>query len=268
MDVIDICQYHGDRPPASDNQRHCLTSTGPARSTRMVGDRDAAFRELIERSPDAVIIGREGRVLHANAAAARILGYERPEELVGTASDDLAGGLIRCADGSLVALAGSLVTIDFGGAPAAAFIGRDDRDIHDLALGALVAGIAHQVRNPLFAISATLDAFEATAPRGPPPERMMQALRSELDRLNRLVSDLVDYGRPAATAMVEEPLGPVLSGAANSCRPAAEKASVQIEADSGAGCVLRMQPSRLQLVFENLLRNAVQHARPGQAVCL
>src|SRR5262249_29187140 len=64
------------------------------------------------------------------------------------------------------------------------------------AMGALVAGVAHGVRNPLFGISATVDAFDAHLGRRPEHSRYIAALRHEVDALNKLMRNLLDYGRP------------------------------------------------------------------------
>ena len=56
-------------------------------------------------------------------------------------------------------------------------------------MGLLVAGVAHEVRNPLFGISSTLDAFEARFGAQKEHERYISVLRVELERMNALMKD-------------------------------------------------------------------------------
>jgi signal transduction histidine kinase len=64
------------------------------------------------------------------------------------------------------------------------------------ALGALVAGVAHEVRNPLFGISSTLDAFEASYSKQQDHRRYVRVLREQLGRLNALATDLLGTANP------------------------------------------------------------------------
>ncbi|MGZ5476037.1 MAG: histidine kinase dimerization/phospho-acceptor domain-containing protein, partial [Thermoanaerobaculia bacterium] len=78
-------------------------------------------------------------------------------------------------------------------------------------MGALVAGVAHEVRNPLFAISATVDAMEQAS--DPKLKEYFEVLREEIDRMTRLMQDLLAYGRPVAPVFNPVSVGEVIDTA-------------------------------------------------------
>jgi two-component system, cell cycle sensor histidine kinase and response regulator CckA len=41
------------------------------------------FQALVEGAPDGIVLSRNGVILYVNAAAVRLLGFDRPEELLG-----------------------------------------------------------------------------------------------------------------------------------------------------------------------------------------
>ena len=64
-------------------------------------------------------------------------------------------------------------------------------------VGSLAAGVAHEVRNPLGALSAYVDVLRC---RGADPE-VTEAMRGAIERIERTVESLLTYARPA------EPVG-------------------------------------------------------------
>ena len=98
-----------------------------------------------------------------------------------------------------------------------------------LALGRLVGGVAHEVRNPLFSITAAIDAFEADFGGRPELDEYFDVIRRESARLARLAQDLLEYGRPIALERAPAPLGRVMHRAVEACRVTADRVGVAIE---------------------------------------
>ncbi len=136
-------------------------------------------------------------------------------------------------------------------------------------LGSLVAGVAHEVRNPLFGISATLDAFEARFGHSQEHARYVSMLRREVTRLNTLMQGLLTYGRPPTTELYPCTLSSVFDEAVDATSALAGEREVRVVV-----CVqpelprVPMDPGRLAQVFQNLLANALQHSPRGGTVRL
>ncbi len=139
---------------------------------------------------------------------------------------------------------------------------------HMAAMGSLVAGVAHEVRNPLFGISSTVDALEArlgaddVAPH-------LATLRSQVERLGKLMNDLLEYGRPRALERAPHDLAGVIQDAIRACDYLARTAGARIETEAkGTLPPLVVDRKRLVQVFQNLLENALRHSPPGASVLI
>jgi signal transduction histidine kinase len=133
-------------------------------------------------------------------------------------------------------------------------------------MGALVAGVAHEVRNPLFAISATVDAMEQ-ASDGVLNE-YFEVLREEIDRMTRLMQDLLAYGRPAAPVFNPVSVAEIIETALRNSTQLAMRQRVTLETSLSANPMIVADRDRLSRAIENLIDNAVQHSKPDTTVTI
>ena len=65
-----------------------------------------------------------------------------------------------------------------------------------ISLGELAAGVAHEIRNPLTGIGVVLDLLKGRKRLSKSDEGLLEEASGEIERLERLISDLLDFARP------------------------------------------------------------------------
>jgi len=135
------------------------------------------------------------------------------------------------------------------------------------AMGALVAGVAHEVRNPLFGITATIDAFEAEFGSGEGAAEYMTTLRNDVGRLSRLMHDLLEYGRPQTLEPHLQNLRPLLAETLRICAPRVRERHVEIREDIAPDLPeVSVDTDRMLQVLKNVVENAIAFSREGEVV--
>jgi PAS domain S-box-containing protein len=129
------------------------------------------------------------------------------------------------------------------------------------AMGAIVGGVAHEVRNPLFGISATLDALGKRFKDNPVYQPYTRVLRREVARLSELMRDLLEYGRPRGLSPSMTSIGEVIATAVRTTSQHAAEACVRIHVNVEDGLPeTALDAGRIAQVFQNLIENAIQHS--------
>jgi PAS domain S-box-containing protein len=134
-------------------------------------------------------------------------------------------------------------------------------------IGSIVAGVAHEVRNPLFSISATLDAFESRFRDADGYGRYLGVLRGEIQRLTTLMKDLLDFGRPSRPDFAPCRMDEAIESAVAVCAALAGKKPVAVSWTLSPGVpTVTADRARLTQVLQNLIENAVHFSPPGGTV--
>jgi signal transduction histidine kinase len=134
------------------------------------------------------------------------------------------------------------------------------------ALGALTAGFAHEVRNPLFAISSLVEAWAQQPRRDPAP--FADALHREVARLQTMMVELLEFGKPSTEVFEPRRLSAAVHGAVRACQLEAKARAVHLVTSVVADAEVAMIRTRLERVFVNLIQNAIQHSPAGSKVAI
>jgi signal transduction histidine kinase len=134
------------------------------------------------------------------------------------------------------------------------------------ALGKVVSGVAHEVRNPLNSIKLTLQLLERRLKKGVAASTEVAECLEEIDRLDLIVGRLLAFGRPVMTHRHVQDIAPIVSQAVKMVHEPMQKKEVRIDLDLPRG-ELRADVDAPQIVqvLINLLLNAID-ASPREGV--
>jgi two-component system sensor histidine kinase PilS (NtrC family) len=127
-------------------------------------------------------------------------------------------------------------------------------------IGELAAGVAHEIRNPLASISGSVELLKS-GPEGEDESVLMDIVLREIERLNSLITELLDYASPRPADVRAMDLCAVSRETVRVFRQDRSFEDTDVEVDAPEGSVMvRADPEKLRQVLWNLLRNAAEAA--------
>lgn len=134
------------------------------------------------------------------------------------------------------------------------------------ALGRVVAGVAHEVRNPLASIKLRLDLATAGAALPPAVTQAISHASAEITRLDRLVADLLVIAGRQIGPRTPTSLGALVRFRTDALAPWAALRGVHFRASGDAW--LAIDADKVGRAIDNLLRNAVEASPPNAEVAV
>ncbi len=132
------------------------------------------------------------------------------------------------------------------------------------ALGRLAAGVAHEIRNPLSSIKGFATILEARLHADEQGRQLAHVLAQEVDRINRVVSELLDFAGPADLQRSPCACRELLQRVLQLVEPDALQQNVRIESVvEPEDLVLNVDPDRFAQVLLNLFLNSLQAMEEG-----
>ncbi len=134
------------------------------------------------------------------------------------------------------------------------------------AIGELAAVVAHEVRNPLGVIYNSVAALSRVAKPQREVEPLLDIVREEASRVNRIVADLLEFARPSVLAKHEVKLGPIAEDAVASASEDARSRGVKVRLVADAEARAMVDEHLLRRALLNLIDNATQASKEGGTV--
>ncbi len=133
------------------------------------------------------------------------------------------------------------------------------------AIGRMAASIAHEIRNPLAAMRGSIQMLRSELDSDSSQAELMEIILRESDRLNRIITDFLNYARPRSLSQARVDVGDLLHQTFALMRHSPEIAANQniVEELPSEPLFAEADEGQLKQVFWNLARNALQAMPQG-----
>jgi two-component system sensor histidine kinase PilS (NtrC family) len=136
------------------------------------------------------------------------------------------------------------------------------------SIGRLAAGIAHEIRNPLASISGSVETLRSLPGADADTRQLVDIAVREVDRLNGLITGLLDYARPRAEERQALDLTEITGEIAKAFEHERRENDVHVQVQAEPGVGLEGASGQIRQVIWNLLRNAAEAMPQGGTVSI
>jgi signal transduction histidine kinase len=131
-------------------------------------------------------------------------------------------------------------------------------------VGRLTAGVAHEMKNPLNAMTIHLELLKQKLAAGKPASTHVEIIEQEIRRLDDRIQGFLKFVRPEEVSFAPVAVAPLLSSVLDAVQPEAQRAGVSLTRACSDGTLLvEGDAAQLRDVFLNLAQNAIQAMPKG-----
>ncbi len=132
------------------------------------------------------------------------------------------------------------------------------------SVGRLAAGVAHEIRNPLSSIKGFATYFKERYPDQPDDQQTADIMIQEVDRLNRVVGQLLEFAKPVSVKPKPISLQALLNDSIKLIKDRAAEKNISIQTQNNTQVdEVRIDPDRINQVLLNLYLNAIDSMESG-----
>jgi two-component system, NtrC family, sensor histidine kinase PilS len=139
---------------------------------------------------------------------------------------------------------------------------------HLASIGRLAANIAHEIRNPLASISGAVEVLKRLPEADSAGSELVDIVVREVDRVNDLITNLLEYARPRTDERQRLDLGEMVEEIAKIFEQERRAKNLRLEVRVAPGICVEAAAGQMQQVLWNLLRNAVDAMPEGGTLTL
>jgi signal transduction histidine kinase len=136
------------------------------------------------------------------------------------------------------------------------------------SLGALGAGVAHEIRNPLQAIKFRLFSLKGSLPAEFADNEDARVISDELNRLDRIVKDFLQFARPSQPELVLVPAERMLYAVHDLLKSQLEKTAILLELEIRQPAWVAADTQQIEQVLNNLIQNAADSIEKNGSITL
>jgi two-component system sensor histidine kinase PilS (NtrC family) len=130
-------------------------------------------------------------------------------------------------------------------------------------VGRMAANIAHEIRNPLASMTGAIEALAGPVPGRDERDRLTQIVSRESERLNRIISNFLEYARPAPLTLEAVNVAEILDEILVLLEHRELPPSLKIVREFPAVVTARVDPQQVRQAVWNLCLNAVEAMPDG-----